>query len=71
MSRDFFPILRIHRADLRAVGLDASEVTDEEMEQLASSIGEYLAQSGLIWKALRHYARRLNLPFCKPTEEVK
>lgn len=64
----FFVIARVHRNDLEAAGFDTSNVTDDEMEQLASKLGsDYCEQ--LFWTALPIIAEHLEIPKHTDKEE--
>lgn len=58
----YFSVLEIHRNDLKEIGINISEVDDRQMTLLANYLGEYLVESGVFWKALRMYVRKMGLP---------
>lgn len=58
---EFFPITSISRADLEMRGFDTSEITDEQMEKLASKMADdYLEQ--MFWVSMVIIAENLGFP---------
>lgn len=52
MSDGYFKVTSVHRDDLRQVGIDANEVTDGQMRDLARKMAnDYCEQ--LFWESLR------------------
>ncbi len=61
-EQQFFPISSVSRDDLLSEGFDISGVSDNDMERLASEIGERCT-SEMFWNALNDVAdEELNIP---------
>lgn len=60
-QKDFFVVTRIHREDLEAAGFDASNVTDEMMEEIASDMHN-AHMNDIFWESLSTAAESLNIP---------
>ena len=60
-QQEYFPITSVSRADLAGLGFDASQVSDEKMQRLASKMADdYLEQ--LYWSSLIIIAEYLEIP---------
>lgn len=61
-SRENFPITSVSRADLKALGFDTSNVSDDTMEHLASKLADDYCEQ-LFWISLRVLAEDyFNIP---------
>lgn len=60
-KKEFFPITSVSRDDLEAKGFDTSDITDIQMEQLASRMADdYLEQ--MYWISMEIIAENLGFP---------
>jgi len=59
--KEFFNVLRLSRDDFRTKGYDASELSDDDMERVASKIGSIILDGGDFWLAIEMYGEE-NLP---------
>ena len=60
-KKEFFPITSVSRDDLEAKGFDTSDITDLQMEQLASRMADdYLEQ--MYWISMDIIAENLGFP---------
>jgi len=58
----YFPITSVHRNDLADYGFDVSNVTDEQMERLASKMGDLYVEFGGFWEAMEEIAEGMGIP---------
>jgi hypothetical protein len=58
----YFPVTCVHRADLEDKGFDVSNVTDEQMERLASKMGDLYVEFGGYWEAIDELAAGMGIP---------
>ena len=63
-----FVITRVSRGDLKAIGFDTSEVSDETMEYLAKKLGDDYCEQ-LFWSSLEIIAEYLEIPK-KESQEI-
>ena len=68
-KKGFFVVTRIHRSDLEALGFDTSNVTDEDMKELANKMeNDYLEQ--LYWTSMENIAGQImKIPRSKKENE--
>ena len=63
---EYTPIAVLHRDDFKAIGYDGSNLTDEQMERIASDMGDsYVTYGGDYWSDLESWAEEFNLPICE------
>ena len=61
-NKESFPITSVSREDLEALGFDASDVSDDTMERLASKLADDYCEQ-LFWISLRVLAEDyFNIP---------
>ncbi len=61
-NEGFYSVVRLHRCDFYDRGFNALKVSDEEMEKIASKIGDTLVENGGYWEMIEDWAEELNLP---------
>ncbi len=61
ISDDYFPIVRLHRDDLEAIGFDAREVSDETMRTLSADLCDCYCDQDF-WNDLRYVAEKYGIP---------
>jgi hypothetical protein len=58
--KEFFSVLRVHRDDLKGRDYDkAGELSDKDMEGIASRIGDGIMESGAYWSSVDSVIDRL------------
>lgn len=59
--KEFFQVTAVSREDLKSKGFDVSNVTDEQMEELARRLGDdYVEQ--MFWISLPIIAEAMGIP---------
>lgn len=66
--KESFVISEVSREDLDELGYDASKVSDETMERLASKLGDDYCEQ-LFWTSLKITAEYMNIPKKELNEE--
>ena len=66
---DEFHITSVSREDFKAMGWDASGVSDEKMQWIADKMSSNYVGGGQFWGDVRFYAEELELPKIKKEEE--
>lgn len=61
-KKEEFVVLRISRDDINEAGYDASNLSDEMMEELAGRMKETILGSGYFWEFLKEFGESSNLP---------
>ncbi len=60
MSKTTFSVVSLMREDFESIGFDGSQLTDLQMERIATKIGEVLVENQF-WIALEHWAGEMEL----------
>lgn len=59
MDNTYYPCLKLHRGDIRSLGLDDNTLSDNEMQAFADDIGESLMD--LYWISIKALSEKHNL----------
>jgi hypothetical protein len=59
--KEFFPVSHVSRADLKQKGFDADNLSDEDMEQIASFMDDNYLEDGF-WSDLEEACREYGVP---------
>lgn len=60
INKEIFTISELTRDDLKALGYNAENTSDDVMQNIANDLGDYLCES-LFWIALEMLAKRYNI----------
>ena len=60
-KENFFAIARLSRDDIEALGFEASQLSDKQMEQIAEEMGDVYVENDF-WLSLKYMAHRMGLP---------
>ena len=62
--KEYFDVVSLSREDFKGMGFDASNLTDAQMERVASRICDSLMET--FWESVSFWGEELNLPECDP-----
>ena len=59
-TKEFFDVVSLSREDFNEVGYDGSNLTDAQMEKIASKVSDAMMEE--FWGNIRYWAETFNLP---------
>ena len=59
-TKEFFDVVSLSREDFNEVGYDGSNLTDAQMEKIASKVSDAMMEE--FWSNIRYWAETFNLP---------
>ena len=59
-TKEFFDVVSLSREDFNEVGYDGSNLTDAQMEKIASKVSDAMMEE--FWSNIRYWAKTFNLP---------
>jgi hypothetical protein len=59
-TKEFFDVVSLSREDFNEVGYDGSNLTDAQMDKIASKVSDAMMEE--FWSNIRYWAETFNLP---------
>ena len=59
-TKEFFDVVSLSREDFNELGYDGSNLTDAQMEKIASKVSDAMMEE--FWSNIRYWAETFNLP---------
>ena len=59
-TKESFDVVSLSREDFNELGYDASNLTDAQMEKIASKVSDAMMEE--FWSNIRYWAETFNLP---------
>ena len=66
----FHTVTRIAKDDIVDAGFDATDIDDDELEEISECVGDLLVGNGSYWDAIVHECQERNIPEVSGKEDM-